>query len=52
MRGEKWISHASLLAKVPSINIEFCERYKIPRRVGSLGLLVLGSWVHCFYLPL
>ena len=41
--GEKWIRHASLLVKVPSISIKYCEGYKIPRKVRSLGLLVPGS---------
>ena len=40
MTGKKWIGHARLLAEVPSTSIEYCEVYKIPRRVGSLGLLV------------
>ena len=44
--GKKWIGHARLLAKVPSTSIEYCEGYKIPRRVGSPG-----PRVHCFYLP-
>ena len=26
----------SVLAEVPSISMEYCEVYKIPRRVGSL----------------
>ena len=43
-RGEKWIGHARLLAEVPSTSIEYCELYKIPRRVGF-------PQVHCFYLP-
>ena len=48
MRGRKWIGHARLLVEVPSTSIEYCEVYKIPRRVGFLQ--VPWSRVHCFYL--
>ena len=40
------IGHASLLAKVPSISIEYCEVYKIPSSVGFpqvLGPLFLPT---------
>ena len=46
-RGEKWIGHARLYAEVPSTSIEYCEVYKIPRRVGFLR----GPRVHCSYQP-
>ena len=54
MTGKKWIGHARLLAQVPSTSIEYCKVYKIPRRIGPPvpWSRVLGSWVHCFYLPI
>ena len=30
--GKKWISHARLLAEVPSTSTEYCEVYKIPKK--------------------
>ena len=44
VRGKKCISHARLLAEVPSTSIEYCEMYKIPRRVGFLWVPGQGPW--------
>ena len=51
MMGEKWIIHASLLAKVLNISIEYCEEYKFQEESGPWVPWSQGLGPRFLFLP-